>query len=77
MHLLEDEFAEIRKETIKIIHYFGEKSSVFRESCRECLFCMLNDESDEVRIEGLKTLRELFESLQVTESEQKFLLFNV
>ncbi|KAL4435367.1 hypothetical protein ABPG74_022850 [Tetrahymena malaccensis] len=54
VHLLEDEFNEIRKSAIDIIQNFGQQSEQFGKESRDILFYMLNDENDSVRIKAIQ-----------------------
>lgn len=56
IHLLEDEFYEIRQCAIKAIKEFSIQNNEFKNSSKDILLYMLNDENDHVRIFSIKTL---------------------
>lgn len=68
MHLLEDEFNEVRMSAIDIIGNFGRLSESFARESRDILFYMLNDENDAVRIRAVQTMTKVLASSAPSDS---------
>ncbi|EAS04834.2 hypothetical protein TTHERM_00467840 (macronuclear) [Tetrahymena thermophila SB210] len=76
VHLLEDEFNEIRKSAIDIIQNFGQQSEQFGKESRDILFYMLNDENDSVRIKAIQGISNVLaqESVEIPDGSNRKLV---
>ncbi|KAL4483925.1 hypothetical protein ABPG72_013931 [Tetrahymena utriculariae] len=76
VHLLEDEFNEIRKSAIDIIQNFGQQSEQFGKESRDILFYMLNDENDSVRIKAIQGISNVLaqEAVEIPEGSNRKLV---
>ncbi|KRX08173.1 Armadillo-type fold [Pseudocohnilembus persalinus] len=77
IHILEDEFHDIRISGIKIIENFAVQSEIFRKESRDILIHLFNDENDKVRIQSLQSIKSIFKSIQMKKSEVQQLVFNL
>ncbi len=59
IHLLVDEFREIRINCLIAIREFSQKSQDFAEKVRVILFQILNDDDDLVRLEAFTTISKI------------------